>query len=131
MSAIISKFAGPAILFVLIFISGFWLSHLGKPYSALFFNVHKLIALAGVIFLGLVIYQARAAAQLDALAIAALVFTAICCLLMIITGGLQNIDPPLPAWLGVVHRIFPYVTMVAGIGAISLLFLRGQSWVEW
>ena len=124
MNAILTKFAAPGIVFVLVFISGFWLSHLGKPYSALFFNVHKLIALAGVVFLGVMIYQTRGAAQLDALAIVALAVTAVCCLGMIVTGGLQNIDPPLPAFLGVIHRIFPYVTVLSAAATLALLFLR-------
>lgn len=28
---------------------GFWVSRLGKPYNAILFNIHKLIALAGVV----------------------------------------------------------------------------------
>jgi hypothetical protein len=32
---------------------GFWVRARGRPYHPLLFNIHKLIALAGVIFLGL------------------------------------------------------------------------------
>ncbi len=127
MNAVLSKFGVVGLVFALVFVSGFWLSHLGRPYSTLFFNVHKLVALTGVIVLGVLIYQARDTARLDAAAVAALVFAAACCLAMIVTGGLQNIEPPLPAWLGVVHRIFPYITVLAGAGALYLLFLRSPA----
>ncbi len=45
----LSKFTLPGILFALTLAFGFWLSHAGKPYNGLLFNVHKLIALGAVV----------------------------------------------------------------------------------
>lgn len=39
-----------SILFIAIIISGLWLAKLGKPYSALAFNLHKFIALAFIVY---------------------------------------------------------------------------------
>src|SRR5271157_2139763 len=51
-----SKFITPGILFLLTLAFGLWLSHSGKPLNTVFFTAHKLIALAAVIFTGIVIY---------------------------------------------------------------------------
>jgi hypothetical protein len=48
-----NQFMTPVILFLLTLVFGFWLSHAGKPYNGMLFNVHKLIALACVVFLGI------------------------------------------------------------------------------
>ena len=40
-----SRFALPGALLLITYVSGFWLSALGRPYQGLPFNVHKLIAL--------------------------------------------------------------------------------------
>jgi hypothetical protein len=44
-----NRFIAPGILFLLTLAFGFWLSHAGKPYNRLLFNIHKLIALGGVV----------------------------------------------------------------------------------
>ena len=37
------KIAVAGLLFLVIFLSGFWLDHSGKPYGLLVFTLHKLI----------------------------------------------------------------------------------------
>ena len=39
------KITGIGIVFLLIIISGIWLTKTGRPYSPVLFNVHKLISL--------------------------------------------------------------------------------------
>lgn len=45
-----SGVVGTGLLFLFIFLSGFWLSHSGKPYNTLIFTIHKLIGLAAGVF---------------------------------------------------------------------------------
>jgi hypothetical protein len=129
MNTVFSRLAIVGVFFVVIFVSGFWLSHSGRPYSALFFNIHKLIALAGVVFVGWTVYQARGTALFDTLAIGALVVTAVCGVITIVSGGLQNIEPPLAILgaIGVIHKIFPYVTVASGAGTLALLLMRSTA----
>jgi len=129
MNTVFSRFAGAGLFFVAIFVSGFWLSHSGRPYSALFFNVHKLIALAGIVFLGWTIYQVRGTVVFDTLAIVTLVVTAVCAVATLISGGLQNIEPPLAilGTLHAIHRIFPYLTVLSSAGTLALLLLRSPA----
>jgi hypothetical protein len=42
----------PTLLFLGTVSFGFWVRARGRPYHPLLFNIHKLVALAGVIFLG-------------------------------------------------------------------------------
>ncbi len=55
METIQTRLIGSGLLVVLIYASGFWVSRAGKPYPALNFNVHKLIALAGAVLFGFLI----------------------------------------------------------------------------
>jgi hypothetical protein len=47
----LAKFYLPVAFFTVTFALGIWLSKRGKPYPALLFNIHKLTALAGVVFI--------------------------------------------------------------------------------
>lgn len=46
-----TKLVTNSILFILIIISGIWLSKLGKPYNPVTFNIHKFIALAFIVYI--------------------------------------------------------------------------------
>jgi len=50
---LINQFVIPGILFLLTLAFGFWLSRAGKPYNGVLFNIHKLIALGGVVWAGI------------------------------------------------------------------------------
>ena len=55
-------FIYPLILFFISVCFGFWVSKLGKPYNGVLFNIHKLVALSGVV---LTILKVRASIMLD------------------------------------------------------------------
>jgi hypothetical protein len=50
---IIGKFLPTGILLLATIGFGFWVSHRGRPYNDLLFNLHKLLALAGLVFTGI------------------------------------------------------------------------------
>ena len=94
-----------AILFLLIVISGFWLSKKDKPYPALLFNVHKLLSLATFILGFIVIYNLQKDIELSSGHILIIIGTGILFILSIVTGGLLNLDKPLYNFLKLLHRI--------------------------
>ena len=57
MSFMGSKLVGARLLFLFIFLSGFWLSYTGRPHGILPVTIHKLIRLALGIYLGLTVYR--------------------------------------------------------------------------
>jgi hypothetical protein len=121
MNISITKLIGIGILFVVIFFFGFWLSRSGKPYNGLLFNLHKLIALGTLIFLGVLVNRANQATPLGELVWAVIILTGLLFLSTMITGGLLDIDKPLPAMLATVHHITPYLTVLSTAAILYLL----------
>lgn len=115
---------GTGLFFLFILLSGFWLSRSGKPYSAILFNIHKLIGLAALVFLLITIYQINQAATLSAIELTAGVVTGLFFLSTIISGGLVSIDKPIPAAISMMHKLFPYLTVLST--AVTPYLLLGR-----
>lgn len=109
------------IFFLGIFLSGIWLSRTGKPYSMAIFNLHKLIALGAIVFLALSINAIRPVTTFETTQIIAIVVTAACFLVTIISGGLIAIDKPMPGILAVIHKLSPYLTALSTAAMLYLL----------
>ncbi len=123
MSAASTKIVIIGAFFLFIFILGFVLSRAGKPYPALLFNVHKLVALGALVYLAITVYNLHRAAALAPGLVALVVFTGLCFVVTIVAGGLMNIDKS-PAFLAVIHRFSPYLTLLATAGTLYLLIDR-------
>ena len=125
-----AKYIGMGLIFLVVFISGYLLSRAGKPYGALLFNLHKLIALGGAIFLGVTAYNVGKVAPLAAGQITALVVFGILFLLTIAAGGmisalaeggLSSFSAGLQSAIHTAHKILPYLTVVSLGAAFYLL----------
>jgi len=92
-----SKVIGAGLFYLFIFLSGFWLSHLGKPYPTIVFSIHKLIGVATAIFLVITVYRIHQAAPLSPVEITAGVVTVLFFAGTIVAGGLLSIDKSMPA----------------------------------
>jgi heme A synthase len=119
------RVAGVGLSFVLIFLSGIWLSHLGKPYNTGVFTVHKLVGLAVGILLGVMVYQTHKAAPSDPVQIAAIVITVLFFIGTVAAGGLLSIDLEVPAFVQRLHQFLPALTVLSTAGTLYLL-LRGS-----
>ncbi len=120
------------LFFLFIFLSGFWLSRLGKPYNGLVFNLHKLIGLAAGIFLIVTVVKTSKAAAFSPLEIAALAITVLIfiCLVaaggllsVISSGGLANASQTVQSVIAIVHKTFPYLAVIATAGTLYLLLI--------
>jgi hypothetical protein len=116
--------AGTGFLFLFTFISGFWLSRSGKPFSVIILTIHKLISLAAAVLLGIVIYRINQVVPLRTIELAAGVVTGLFFLDAVVSGGLLSIGKPMPAVILTMHRITPYLTVFAG--AVTLYLLLGR-----
>ena len=112
------------LLFLLTFISGYWLSRSGKPFNGIVLTVHKLISLAAAALLGIVIYRNHQVAPLRTVELAAVVVTGSFFLDAVVSGGLLSIDKPMPAAILAMHRITPYLTVFSA--AVTLYLLLGR-----
>lgn len=107
--------------FLLILATGFWVKRLGKPYPTLVLNIHKLIALGAVVYLAITAARISKADPLTTAQVASLVLSAVLFVGTIVSGGLASIDKPMAVIPLKIHRVSPYLTLLAG--AASLYFL--------
>jgi hypothetical protein len=119
------RVAGTGLLLALIFLSGFWMSALGKPYNTLPFTIHKLVGLAAGVFLAVIVYQTHQAAPLGLLKIAAIVVTVLFFVGTVAAGALLSIDEQVPTVVLRLHQVLPLLTVLSTAGTLYLL-LRGR-----
>jgi hypothetical protein len=112
----LSRFAIPAVVFLLTLAFGFWLSRAGRPYNGLLFNAHKLVALAAVVITVVQLIQMFRGADLPGLLIAVLVLAALCIAALFASGALMSAGKLGYARLHTIHR----VALAALISAASL-----------
>lgn len=112
MNASVSRIVVVAVLFLLALAFGLWLSHAGKPYSSLLFNIHKLIALGAVIVTAITVYQARAAVTIGSVTLIAVAATGVLCVALFVSGALLSIGRPDAAAILIVHRVAPWLMMI-------------------
>jgi hypothetical protein len=115
---------GAGLVFVVIFVSGYWLSRSGKPYNVIVLTVHKLISLAAVVFLVIVMIQSNREAALSAIELVASVVTGLFFLALMATGGLLSSDKEMPAVVLRLHQIAPYLTVLSA--AVTLYLLQSR-----
>jgi hypothetical protein len=118
---IVAKFVTPGVLFLLTLVFGFWLSRSGKPYNGLFFNIHKLIALAAVIVAAFQSFNALKVVEAQPILIALLILIGLCAVALFVTGALMSANKPAHDTLLTIHRVAPPLAVVAAIGALYLL----------
>ncbi len=113
--------SGLVLLFTLL--TGFLLSRLGRPYNGLVFNVHKLIALAAVIYLGISINQVRGIIPLNAAVWGLVGLAGLFFLSLFVSGAILSIGKPadVVAVMRTIHRVIPYLAVISLAAAVTLL----------
>ena len=112
------------LFFLFIFLSGFWLSRTGKPYSGIILTIHKLIGLAAGVFLVMTVYRIHQVAPLSPVEITAIVVTVLFFAGNVATGGLLSTDKTMPAVILRLHQITPYLTVLSTAVTLYLLLSR-------
>lgn len=115
------RFTSAALFCLFIFVTGFWLTRSGKPYSGVLLNVHKLIALAAVVLFVIVLYRTNRATPLSAIEWVAGVAAVLSFVGLFVTGALVSIDKPMPAIVARLHHILPYLAVLATVVTLYLL----------
>jgi uncharacterized protein YneF (UPF0154 family) len=118
------RIIGVALILVVVFALGFWLSRAGRPINSLLLNAHKLIALGVAVYLAVTAYRMHQAASLSGTELAVVVVTGVLFLASGIIGGLVSLEKPPPTILLRLHLILPILTAVST--AATLYLLRGR-----
>ena len=118
---IISNFITPGIVFLLTLVFGFWLSHLGKPYNGIFFNIHKLIALGAVVATAMQSYNIFKVMEPQSLIVILVIIAAICVVALFASGAFMSIGNLNYQIMKTIHNIAPVLLVIAMALAIYLL----------
>ncbi len=121
MSATVVGVAGAASSFLLIFLSGFWLSRTGAPYSSITLTIHKLVGLAAGVVVVRTIYRAHQVAPLGLVEIIAVVVTGLLFLGTVAAGALLSTGRPTLAAVSTTHQVAPFLTVLSTAVTLYLL----------
>ena len=112
--------------FLIMILSGFWLSRTGKPYGTLIFTIHKLIGVGIGILLFMTVRQMHQTAPLSPVEIAAVAVTGLFFAAIVTTGSLLSIpvSKPMPDSVSMLNKILPYFTVLSA--AVTLYLLLGR-----
>ena len=117
----LSKFLAPAILLLLTLVFGVWVSLSGKPYNAILFNIHKLVALAAVVVTVIQLYRLLKGTPLQILLIVLLVAAGLCVLALFFTGAMLSAGKLDYQVMLTIHRI-AIILMVIAMAVTIYLF---------
>ena len=112
------------VLFLLIFLSGFWLSRGGRPYGVLLLTVHKLLSVGAVVFLTVILVRINRMDGISLAELIAAVITGVLFLGTIATGGLLSTAKLMPALVHQLHQITPFLTLASTALTLYLLLTR-------
>jgi hypothetical protein len=117
------RVAGVGAGFLIMFLSGFWLSRTGKPYGTFIFPIHKLIGVGMGILLFVMVRQIHQTTSLSSIEIAAVVVTVLSFLAIVTTGSLLSIpiSKPMPDIVSKLNKILPYFTVLSTTVTLYLL----------
>lgn len=125
MQTLQGKLIAAGVLAVLTFVTGFLLSRSGRPFGVGPTTVHKLIAVAAVVFLVLAFRQLARSGASSGFAVALAVIAAGAFVALIATGALLTREElELPKIVLRVHQLCPYLAF--GMSAASLAVMSGR-----
>ena len=121
---IITKFANPGIVFLLTLVFGVWLSHSGKPYNGVLFNIHKLIALGAVILAAVQLFKMLQDTGIQVVPILLIVVIVACAIALFATGALMSMEKLNYNVMLTIHRIAPILAVIAM--AVTIYLFAGR-----
>jgi hypothetical protein len=111
------------LLFLLVFLSGIWLSRSGRPLNVGISTAHKLVSLASGIYLLVTILQRNRMVPLGATEWIAIVVAGLCTLGTVASGGFLSSEEPRPVAVLRVHQVMPVLTVLSS--GVTLYLVLG------
>jgi len=116
-----SKIIISGLLFLLTIISGIWLHKMGKPLNTFIFTIHKLLALAAVIFTAILIYNLLKNVEINAIISILIAVAFLSVLILFISGALLSIGKFPYNKMLLVHNIATVIVVIFTAVTIYLL----------
>ena len=112
-----------AALFLLVFLTGIWLSRSGRPLNAGVFAAHKLVGLAAGVILLVTLYQRHRQVPLSGPEWIAVAVSGLCFLGTVVSGGFLSTDEPVSPALTRLHQLLPVLAVISS--AVTLYLVLG------
>jgi heme A synthase len=119
-----SKLIIAGVSFLLILLSGFWLSGTGRPLNSILLTVHKLISVAAVVYLIVNVIKVHRTTPLSPFEIGLSLASLLFFLVMVATGGLLSTAKTMPVFVHKIHQIMPYVVILTTSITLYQLLIR-------
>lgn len=111
---------GAGLFSLVIFTSGFWLNYTGKPYNGLVFNIHKLTAVAAVVWFAITLYRIHQLISLSGVELIATAVNGLFFLGLFVTGSLLSINQPMPERVLKLHHGISYFAVLSTVITLYL-----------
>ncbi len=119
-----NRFLFTGLFFVLIILSGWWLSHTGRPLNVLILTLHKLLSVGAVVFLGVTVYRLHLAAAFSPTAIVLAGLTFVLLIALIATGGILSAARPAAGAVLKLHQAIPLLAILSTAVTLYLILVR-------
>jgi len=116
-----SKIIYSGLTFVVAVASGVILSSLGRPLNSAVFGLHKIIAVATIILLGLGLRTMLKSVDVKALCLVFIAISGLLFLGLVVSGALMSFERPFPAIILQIHSVLPFLTLAASAMSVYLL----------
>jgi len=126
MSTLTNTFSSPKMMycglgFVLTLISGVVLSNFGRPLNSAIFGIHKIIAVATIVLLGMNIRTLYRMVDVQTLNQVLIVVTALLLLALVISGALLSFDKLAVQAVLRIHQVMPMLALAFSVLTVYLL----------
>jgi hypothetical protein len=121
MDSDLPRIVGAVLVFLVIMITGIWLSRNGRPLNVILLTIHKLMALGAAVFLAVSIYRTSQEASLTGLQLATVVIPGLLFVVTGAVGGLLSTDTPPTTAVQKMHQVTPVLTVLSTAGLLYLL----------
>ncbi len=118
------KIITTGILLILSLASGFWVTNSGRPLNTVIFTIHKLIALAGIIFSIIIINNLRKGVAIEGAILAAIVCAGVFLLMTFVSGAISSFEKPIPDLVKIMHKAGPVLFTVSVFTAVVLMLRK-------
>ncbi len=120
----IQKVVVLTLLYILTIMSGFWLSHFGKPLNQIIMTLHKLIALASVIYSVVIIRSLLKNIEFHSLYLFLFVLSGIFVIILFVSGALLSREDTSYHIFSIIHLVTPFLTLISAGFLFYYLFIN-------
>jgi len=112
------------LLFTFTIASGIWLTNFGKPLNPIIFNIHKLMALASVIFTTVMVINFLKNTPINLAVLILIIVSIMSMLALFVSGALMSLGKTSGNIMLIIHNVSTVIAVITIGGAVCLMVLK-------